>query len=159
MKTHTTYGTQGFITMFTRAQHYSNPHSHNLIAYTEYISFLWAGQLSRYSDWLRAARARLDFQERQVPGIPGTFPPTTTSRQALGPTQSPIELISGALSPGVKRREETDHLPSSRLKRRVKNVLSYTSTPPYVFAARHFNLFYLYINSFSSNAYYLVQYS
>jgi hypothetical protein len=39
---------------------------------------------------------------------------TTVSRQALGPTQHPIQLLSGALSLGVKRQEyEADHSPPS----------------------------------------------
>jgi hypothetical protein len=38
-----------------------------------------------------------------------------TSRPALGPTQPPIQLVSGAVSPGVKqqRREAGHRLPSS----------------------------------------------
>jgi hypothetical protein len=36
----------------------------------------------------------------------------TESRLALGPTQPPIQWLSGALSPWVKRSErETDHRP------------------------------------------------
>jgi hypothetical protein len=54
----------------------------------------------------------------------------TVSRPALGATQSPIQWILGALTPGIKRPgRETDHLaPSSA---RVKNTWSYTSTPIY----------------------------
>jgi len=56
----------------------------------------------------------------------------TTSRLALGPTQPPIQWVTGALSLGVKRPgRKADHsLPSST---EVKNAWSYTSTPPYVF--------------------------
>jgi hypothetical protein len=62
----------------------------------------------------------------------GIFLFTTASRMALGPTQPPIQWVSGALSLGVKRPErEADHsLPSSA---KVKNAWSYTSIPRYVF--------------------------
>jgi hypothetical protein len=58
----------------------------------------------------------------------------TTSRPALGPTQSPIQWVPGAVSVGVKRpgREADDSLPSSA---EVKNAWSYTFTPQYVFMA------------------------
>jgi hypothetical protein len=46
----------------------------------------------------------------------------------LGPTQPHIQWALGALTPGVKEPGcEADHTPSSSAK--VKNVLSYTSTP------------------------------
>jgi hypothetical protein len=50
----------------------------------------------------------------------------------LGPTQPPIEGVSGALSLRVKQLgHEADHLPPSSAE--VKNVWSYTSTPQYAF--------------------------
>jgi hypothetical protein len=53
----------------------------------------------------------------------------TTSRPALGPTQLPIQSVSGALSLGVKRSgREVDYSPPSNAE--VKNEWSYTSTPP-----------------------------
>jgi hypothetical protein len=59
---------------------------------------------------------------------------TTASRTALGPTQPPIQWVSGALSLGVKRSgHEADHSPPSSAE--VKNSWSYTSTPQYVFMA------------------------
>jgi hypothetical protein len=58
----------------------------------------------------------------------------TASRPALGPTQPPIQWVSGILSPGVKRpRRETDHSPPSSAE--VKNTWIFTSTPPYAFTA------------------------
>jgi hypothetical protein len=48
---------------------------------------------------------------------------TTSSRPALGPTQSPIQWVLGALSTGF----EADHSPPSRAV--VKNGGSYISTP------------------------------
>jgi hypothetical protein len=59
----------------------------------------------------------------------GIFLFTTASRQALGPTQSPVQWVPGALSLGVKRSaREADHShPSSS---EIKNAWSYTSTPP-----------------------------
>jgi hypothetical protein len=54
---------------------------------------------------------------------------TTASRPALGPTQPPTKEVPGALFWGVKQlRHEADHSPPSNAK--VKNVWSYTSTPP-----------------------------
>jgi hypothetical protein len=56
----------------------------------------------------------------------------TASRPGLGPTNPLIELISGAAVPPLKRPgREANHSPSSNAE--IKNVLSYTSTPPYVF--------------------------
>jgi hypothetical protein len=58
----------------------------------------------------------------------------TASRTALGPTQPPIQWVSGVLSLGVKRPgREADHsLPSSA---EVRNAWSYTYTPQYAFMA------------------------
>jgi hypothetical protein len=54
---------------------------------------------------------------------------TTVSRLALGPTLPPIHWVPGALSLGVKRPgRDADHSPPSNSE--VKNVWSYTSTPP-----------------------------
>jgi hypothetical protein len=53
----------------------------------------------------------------------------TASVPALEPTQYPIQWVPEALSPGVKRSgREADHSPPSSAE--VKNVWSYTSTPP-----------------------------
>jgi hypothetical protein len=57
-----------------------------------------------------------------------------SSKPDLGPTQPPIQWISGTLYTGVKRpgREEDYSLPTSV---EVKETWIYTSTPPYVFMA------------------------
>jgi hypothetical protein len=57
---------------------------------------------------------------------------TTASRPYLGPTQSPIQYIPGALSLWVKwQTRETDHSPPSSAE--VNNEWSYTSIPQYAF--------------------------
>jgi hypothetical protein len=59
-----------------------------------------------------------------------------SSRQNLGSTQPPIQWVSGALSPAVKRPErEAEHSPPTSDE--VKKTWVYTSTPPYVFMALH----------------------
>jgi hypothetical protein len=73
----------------------------------------------------------LGFDSRRGLGI---FLFTTASRTILGPTQLPIQLVSGALSLGVKGPErEADHSPPSSAE--VKNTWNYTSTPQCVFLA------------------------
>jgi hypothetical protein len=70
----------------------------------------------------------------RFPAGAGNFLLTTVSRTALGPTQPPIQWVTGALSLGVKRLgREADHSPPSCAE--VKNAWSYTSTPQYVFVA------------------------
>jgi hypothetical protein len=55
-------------------------------------------------------------------------------RPALGPTQPPIQWVSGALRVGVKQPgRETDHSPPYSAE--AKNACSYTSTPQYAFMA------------------------
>jgi hypothetical protein len=57
---------------------------------------------------------------------------TTPSRTALGPTQPPIQWVSGALSLGVKRQgREADHSPlsSAEVKECVELYLHSPSTP------------------------------
>jgi hypothetical protein len=57
---------------------------------------------------------------------------STSSRPALGPTQRPIQWVTGALSPEVKRPgREADHSPPSNAE--FKKTWVYTSTPPYAF--------------------------
>jgi hypothetical protein len=71
------------------------------------------------------------FESRQELGI---FLFTTASRTALGPTQTPIQWVPGALSLGLKRPgREADHSPPYSAE--VKNAWSYTSTRQYVFMA------------------------
>jgi hypothetical protein len=53
----------------------------------------------------------------------------TVSRPALKPTQSPIQWVPGALTPGVNRpSREAVHSPPSGAE--VKNAWGYTYTPP-----------------------------
>jgi hypothetical protein len=83
-----------------------------------------AGIAQWYSAAIRARWSR--FESRYGLGI---FLCTTESRPFLGPTQPPIQWVSRALSLGVKwPGREADHSPPSSAE--VKNVWSYTSTPP-----------------------------
>jgi hypothetical protein len=64
----------------------------------------------------------------RFPAVLGIFF-ITVSLPSLGPTQPPIQCITGALSPGVKRPErEADHSPPTGAE--VKNTWSHTSTLP-----------------------------
>jgi len=59
----------------------------------------------------------------------GFFLFTTIFRVALGPTKPPIQCIPRAVIPEVKRPgREAYHSPPFRVE--IKNVWSYTSTPP-----------------------------
>jgi hypothetical protein len=70
----------------------------------------------------------------QLPGGAGIFLFSAMTRTALGPTQPPIQWVVGAPSLEIKQpRREADHSPPSNAE--VKNVQSYTSTPPYIFMA------------------------
>jgi hypothetical protein len=84
-----------------------------------------SGQLSRYSDRLRAGRPEFDSRQYNI------FLFSTASRPTVGPTQPSIQWVPGALSPGLKRQEREAHQspPSSAEVR----WWSYTSTPRYVF--------------------------
>jgi hypothetical protein len=67
-----------------------------------------------------------------IPGRCREFFLATASRPALRPTQPPIQWVSRALSSRVKQQKhEADH--SSPSSAEVTNVLSYTSTPQYIF--------------------------
>jgi hypothetical protein len=57
---------------------------------------------------------------------------STSSRSALEPTQPPIQWVTGALSPWIKREgREADN--SSPVSTEVKKMWIYTYTPPYTF--------------------------
>jgi hypothetical protein len=87
------------------------------------------GQRSRYSYWLRAEGLR---GRSSSTGRIKNFLFSTSSRQALGPTQLPIQWVPETLSPGVKRLgHEADHSP--RTSAEVKKMWIYTSTPLYAF--------------------------
>jgi hypothetical protein len=66
------------------------------------------------------------------PGRVKNFLFYTSSTLAVGPTELPIQWVSRALSPGVKRPgREPDHSPPTNAK--IKKTWIYTSTPSYVF--------------------------
>jgi hypothetical protein len=59
-------------------------------------------------------------------------------RPALGSTQPPIQLVTAALSPEIKRPgREADHSLSTSAE--VKKMWIYKSTPPYAFMAQCLN--------------------
>jgi hypothetical protein len=65
-----------------------------------------------YSDWLRAGRP---MGRSSSPASVENFLFSTSSRPILGPTQSPIQSVPGALSLGVDRplREVEESPPTS----------------------------------------------
>jgi hypothetical protein len=66
------------------------------------------------------------------PGRLKNFLFSTSSRPVLGLTQPPIQWVTGALSPGVKRPgRESDYSPPTSVE--VKKTLISTSTSPYAF--------------------------
>jgi hypothetical protein len=68
------------------------------------------------------------------PGKGKIFLLSTSSTPVPGPTQPPIQWVTGALAPGVKQPgREADHSPPTSAK--VQNTWIYTSTLPYVFMA------------------------
>jgi hypothetical protein len=91
------------------------------------IIYLEPGQLSGMA--LGYEMDDRGFESRQGLRI---FLYTTASRPVLGPTQPPVQWVTGALSLGIKRQDrEADHSPPSSAE--VKNGWSYTSTPQYAF--------------------------
>jgi hypothetical protein len=81
-----------------------------------------------YNDGLRAGLSGFDSRQRKILMF------STASRPTLGPSQPPIQCVTGAISPGVMRSgREADHSPPCSAE--VKNTWTYTSTPPYVFMA------------------------
>jgi hypothetical protein len=102
-----------------------------------------AGVAQSYRDWLRAGRPR---GRSSSPGRVKYFLFSTSSRQALRPTQPPIRWIpgGGGLSPGVKRpRRETDHsYPSSAEVKKMWIYISTPNTPSWRSHRDNFTLFY-----------------
>jgi hypothetical protein len=77
----------------------------------------------------RAGRPRSRISS---PGEGKNFLFSTSCRPALGPTQPPIQWVTGTLSPEVKRPgREANHSPPTSAE--VKNMWIYTFTPAYVF--------------------------
>jgi hypothetical protein len=87
------------------------------------IQICWGSSVSIVT---RLRNGRPAFDSRQGQGF-SFF--ATASRPALGPTQTLIQWVPRAISPGVKRpgREGDHSFPSSA---EVKNAWSYTSIPP-----------------------------
>jgi len=70
-----------------------------------------------------------------IPGRARIFMFLTASRQALGPTQPPLQCVPGVLSPRLKwPGRETDRLLPSSVE--VKSAWSYTSTPTLLYIFR-----------------------
>jgi hypothetical protein len=85
-----------------------------------YLVLFIVAYIQAYSEFLC-----MGFEQQRL----DIFLSTTASRPVLGPTQPPIQWVPGVLSLGVKRPgRETDHLPPSSAE--IKNVWSFTSTPP-----------------------------
>jgi hypothetical protein len=67
-----------------------------------------------------------------IPGRGKIFHFSITSRQALQPTQPPVQWVLCAVYMGIKRqRREADHSPPSTAE--VKNGRDIPPFPPYVF--------------------------
>jgi hypothetical protein len=88
------------------------------------------GQLSRYTDGATGLHGRGSLPMR----IHKIFLYYTASRPAPGPTQAPIQCVSGAPSPGTERQgREADHSPPSGSG--VKNG-GITPPPPHTYSWR-----------------------
>jgi hypothetical protein len=77
----------------------------------------------------------------------GIFLFITASRTVLGPTQSPIQRVPGALSLGVKQpRREADHSPpsSAEVKEWVELYLHSPNKPWRGAQLKHRNNFYIF---------------
>jgi hypothetical protein len=94
---------------------------------------MWeSGQSSRYRDWLRDERPRV---QSSSPGKIEIVLSSISSKPNMGPTQPPIQWVPVALSPGVKRLGRVaGHSPPSSVE--VKIMWIYTSCPSYVFMAK-----------------------
>jgi hypothetical protein len=91
-----------------------------LLSINLYFSFV--GQLSQYSDGLRAGWLGFNSQQEQV-----ILLCSTASRQALQATQPHIQWVPGALFPGIKQQGcEADHSPPSST-----NVKNCGAIPPF----------------------------
>jgi hypothetical protein len=90
------------------------------------------GQLSQYSDWLRAVRPRCWSSS---PDGGKNFHFSMSFIPALGPIQLPSPYVPGALSLGVTRLgREADHSPPASAE--VKKSWVYTSILLYSFMAQ-----------------------
>jgi hypothetical protein len=81
-----------------------------------------------------ATGCRLDDRGVRVRVPVGSKVFSISSRPALGLTQTPIQWVTGALSPEVKQPgREADHSAPTSVE--VKKIWIYTSTPPYALRA------------------------
>jgi hypothetical protein len=95
------------------------------------LKFIEIIAINLIHDWLRAGSPR---GRSSSPGRVKNYLFSKSSRLALRSTQPPIQLVPGALSPGVKRTgREADHSPPTSAE--VEEMWIYTSTPPYAFTA------------------------
>jgi hypothetical protein len=84
--------------------------------------------LSQYSVWIRGGRLG---DRGSIPGRgERIFPLTTVSRQALGPTQPPVQWVPAVLSPGLKRGRGVTLTTHPHLFPRSRMSRSCTSSPP-----------------------------
>jgi hypothetical protein len=90
-------------------------HFRNLRSYTLHQpSTLIIQNIMRYRVGIAAGQGLDDWSSIPGGGGLGIFLFATASRPVLGPTQPPIQWVSGALSLGVKRPgREADHSPPS----------------------------------------------
>jgi hypothetical protein len=63
------------------------------------------------------------------------FPLTSVSRPSLGATESPVQLVPGVLSPGLKRGRGVTLSTYVHLVLRSRMSKSYTSSPPSAFVS------------------------
>ena len=104
-----------------RGVNHPSPSTAKVKEKVELYLYLWAGQRSRYSDWLRFGRS-----EDRIP-VGGEFFCTCPDR----PWGPPSLLYNGyRVFPGGKERPGRDADPSSPSSTAVMKGYSYTSTPP-----------------------------
>jgi hypothetical protein len=93
---------------------------------------------SRYSDWLRAGRPR---SRSSSPYRVKNFLFSTSSRQALGPAQPPIQWVPGLFPLGLSSRgvKLTTHLQLVRRSRKYGSIHSLPHTPSWrsVYLVKH----------------------
>ena len=82
------------VRLFRNVSSVTSQESEGIMKYMHSYSIAWAGQRSRYSDWLRAGRSGDQIL------VGRDFPHLT--RPTLGPTQPPVQSVPG-LSGGKER--------------------------------------------------------
>jgi hypothetical protein len=84
---------------------------------------LFKSSLKPQSGWT-TGRSRGDPRQKGK-----DFPAASASRPALGPTQPPVQLVPGVLSPGVKRSRGVTLTTHPHLVPRSRMSRSYISSP------------------------------